>query len=103
MKNITNFIKIFLAVILLLCIIDMPYGYYQFVRFASFVGFSILAFISFEAQKQTSMIIYGALALLFLPFFLISLGRELWLMVDIIVGIALIYSVVNRSKKSSPN
>ncbi len=37
-------IKIFLSLLLFLCLADMPYGYYQFVRFAGLVGFAILAY-----------------------------------------------------------
>jgi hypothetical protein len=44
------------------------------------------------------MIIYVALAILFQPFFKIALGRELWNIVDGIVGIGLIVSLVKKSK-----
>ena len=32
-----NTIKIILAILLFLCLADMPYGYYQFVRFAAMI------------------------------------------------------------------
>lgn len=38
-----NSIKIILAVLLLGCLIDFPYGYYQFVRFTAMAGFVYLA------------------------------------------------------------
>lgn len=77
----------------------MPYGFYQFVRFVSLIGFGILAYQANQEQKQTEMIIYGALALLFQPFFKIALGREMWNIVDVIVGIGLIGSLImNRTK-----
>lgn len=37
-------IKVILAFLFFLCLADMPYGYYQFVRFAGLVGFTILAY-----------------------------------------------------------
>ncbi len=86
-------IKIVLAVLFFLCLADMPYGYYQFVRFAGLVGFAILAYQANQQGKQTEMIIYGALALLFQPFFKIALGRELWNIVDVVVGIGLLTSI----------
>ena len=77
----------------------MPYGFYQFVRFAGLVGFSILAYQANEQGSQTEMIIYGGLALLFQPFFKVALGREMWNIVDVIVGIGLIGSLImNRTK-----
>ena len=48
--------------------------------------------------RQTEMIIYGGLALLFQPFFKIALGREIWNIVDVVVGIGLILSIFVRPK-----
>jgi len=99
MKNSEVLIKIGLAILFFLCLLDMPYGFYQFVRFVSLIGFGILAYQANQEQKQTEMIIYGALALLFQPFFKIALGREMWNIVDVIVGIGLIGSLImNRTK-----
>jgi hypothetical protein len=39
-----NFIKIVLALLFFLCLADMPYGFYQLVRFSGLIGFSILAY-----------------------------------------------------------
>jgi hypothetical protein len=78
----------------------MPYGYFQFVRLASLVIFTILAYQSFENNKQMELIIYVGLALLFQPFFKISLGRELWNIVDVIVGIGLVISSLTESKEN---
>ncbi len=91
-------IKIGLAVLFFLCLADMPYGYYQFVRFAGLVGFAILAYQANQQDRQTEMIVYGALAMLFQPFFKIALGRQLWNIVDVIVGIGLLVSVFRHKK-----
>lgn len=88
-----NTIKIVLAILLFLCLADMPYGFYQFVRFAAMIGFGILAFQSAESENKSFLIIYGALALLFQPFFKIALGRELWNIVDVIVAVGLIITL----------
>lgn len=86
-------IKIALAVLFFICLLDMPYGYYQFVRFLALIGFAFLAYVANEHDHQTEMIIYIALTLLFQPIFKISLGRELWNVVDVVVGIGLILSI----------
>lgn len=95
-----NAIKIVLAILLFLCLADMPYGFYQFVRFAGLVGFAILAYQANEQGRQTEMFIYGGLALLFQPFFKIALGREIWNIVDVIVGIGLLISIFMKPKES---
>lgn len=93
-------IKIGLAILLFLCLLDMHYGFYQFVRFASLIGFGILAYTASEKESKTEMIIYGGLALLFQPFLKIALGREIWNIVDVIVGIGLIASLIMSNIKS---
>lgn len=86
-------IKVVLAVLFFLCLLEMPYGYYQILRFAGLIGFAILAYQANEKQNKTEMIIYACFAILFQPFFKISLGREVWNVVDVIVGIGLIASI----------
>ncbi len=95
-----NTIKIALAILFFLCLLDMPYGYYQFTRFAGLIGFAILAYQANQQGRQTEMIIYGGLALLFQPFFKITLGRQLWNIVDVAVGIGLLVSLFMKPKES---
>ena len=99
MDKLTNIVKIALVVFFFMCLIKMPYGFYEFVRFLGMVGFAFLAFDANQKVKSTGMFIYIALAILFQPFFKIALGRELWNIVDIIVGIGLVVSVFIRPKK----
>ena len=100
--NLTNVIKIILAILFFLCLADMPYGFYQFVRFAGLIGFAILAYQANQQGRQTEMIIYGGLALLFQPFFKIALGRQMWNIVDVIVGIGLLISIFMKPRESQP-
>lgn len=93
-------IKIGLAILFFLCLADMPYGYYQLVRFIGLIGFAILAYQANQRNKQKEMIIYGGLALLFQPFFKIALGREIWNIVDVVVGIGLLISIFIKPKES---
>jgi len=97
---VNNIIKVVLAILFFICLTDMPYGYYQFVRFAGLVGFAILAYQANQQCRQTEMIIYGGLALLFQPFFRIALGREIWNLVDVVVGIGLLISILMKPKES---
>ncbi|MCO5287297.1 MAG: hypothetical protein M9898_12870 [Chitinophagaceae bacterium] len=91
--------KIGLSILLLLCLAEMPYGYYQLVRFIALVCFAILAYQANERGSQTEMIIYAALALLFQPIFKIPLGRFIWNTVDVIVAIGLLSSIFIRAKE----
>ena len=95
-------IKVFLALLFVLCLADMPYGYYQFVRFTGLIGFTFLAYQSNNLGRRAEMIIYGGLTLLFQPFFKVVLGREIWNIVDSIVAIGLLMSIFIKPKKIKP-
>lgn len=95
----SNSIKVILAILFFLCLADMPYGYYQLVRFVALIGFAVLAYEAYQKGKQRSAVIYGSLALLFQPFFKIALGRDLWNIVDVLVGIGLLISIFLKSKE----
>ena len=95
-------IKTVLSILFFLCLLEMPYGFYQFVRFAGLIGFSILAYQANQQGRQTETIIYVGLALLFQPFFKIALGRQMWNIVDVVVGIGLLISIFKKPKESQP-
>jgi hypothetical protein len=95
-----NIIKIVLAILFFLCLADMPYGFYQFVRFVGLIGFTILAYQANQKSRQTEMIIYSGLALLFQPFFKIAQGRQIWNVIDVVVGIGLLISIFMKPKES---
>jgi hypothetical protein len=90
--------KIILAILFFICLADMPYGYYQLVRFAALIGFAILAYTENEQGQKTEAIVYFCLAILFQPLIKIALARKLWNVVDVIVGIGLITSIFIKRK-----
>lgn len=94
-------IKIILAILFFMCLIDFPYEFYQLVRFLALIGFGLLAFKAFEKNNQTEMIIYIVLAILFQPLLKISLGRTLWNIVDITVALYLLYEVLIKKQTAN--
>ncbi len=71
----------------------MPYGYYQFVRFAVFAGCGYLAYHSFAIGNKVMPFVYSAIALLFQPFVKIALGRLIWNVVDVALALFLIATI----------
>ncbi len=92
-------IKLVIAVLLLLCLADMPYGFYSLVRFAAAAVFAYYAYDSFKTKENGKGFLFVALSLLFQPFVKIALGRTMWNVVDVIVAfflIFLVYKIVNK-------
>ena len=85
-----KYLYLALSALLLICLFNMPYGFYTLVRFVAMVGFAIIAFKYGSEEKMGVAIAAGALAVLFQPIVKISLGRAVWNVVDVIAAIGLI-------------
>lgn len=96
-------IKIGLALLLLGCLADMPYGYFQIVRFLGMIGFGVLAFQEKEKGNDGFFILWLGSAILINPIFKISLGRELWNVVDVIWAVILIATIFYETTNSKKN
>ncbi len=82
------------AIMLLLCLADMPYGYYELVRLVAAVVFAYFAYEGVRAHRDAHLFVFGALALLFQPFVKVALGRTMWNIVDVVVAVGLIALLV---------
>jgi len=87
-------IKLYISIILIVCIAKLPYEYYQFIRLLLMVGFGILAYESKLKRNVNSMFLYSLLAILFQPYFKITLRKENWNIIDLIIAIGLIVSII---------
>lgn len=92
-------LKLIIAVLLLLCLANMPYGYYNLVRFVVTAAFTYLSYDYFKSKKDGMGYIFATLAVLFQPFFKIALGRLIWNAVDVIVATGLIFLIIKAIKK----
>jgi len=91
-----NLIKAALAILFLLCLLQLPYGYYRLVKFGAVVGFAILGYYEYERKNMPMVIGYIGLAILFQPLAEFPLGRQIWNIVDVMVAASLVISIFVR-------
>ncbi len=97
-----TYIKILVALLLFLCLSDMPYGFYNLVRFVMTAACAYFAYEYHKIKKEKFVFMFIFLALLFQPFEKLALGRAVWNLVDVMVGIGLLYlAYVELKKKNS--
>lgn len=84
---------------MIMAVIDFPYAYYQLLRFIAFFAFGIAAYLSFNASEKIIPFVLGFMAIVFNPFIKIYLGRDLWMIVDVIAGVGLALWSMNFCKK----
>jgi len=70
-----------------------PYGFFTMLRFVVFVSSAYVAWMAYEAHKEKWVWTFGFLAVLFNPFIVIHLNREIWSIIDFIVGVFMIVSI----------
>lgn len=89
-------LKLLLALMLLLCLAHMPYGYYELVRFVAMVAFAVMAYRYYGERKEGLAMVFGGLSLLFQPFVKVALGRGLWNLIDVVVAALLVFLYVRK-------
>jgi len=99
-----NIILLIADVFLFMALINgWPYGFFTLLRFVVFAISAYVAWMSYEAKKEKWVWIFGFLAVLFNPFIVIHLNREIWSFIDLIVGIFMIVSVFVLKLERKPN
>ena len=99
-----NIALIIAATFLFVALFDgWPYGFFTLLRFVVFASSAYVAYMAYGAQKEKWVWIFGFLAILFNPFIVIHLNREIWSVLDLIVGIFMIISVFVLKLKHKPN
>lgn len=86
------------AAILLLCVFPFPYGFFTIVRVVTTIISLYLAYTYFTQDKKELAITFTIVAVLFQPFIKLALGREVWLVVDIVVAILLLYLALKKKQ-----
>lgn len=97
MKNKLKILKVILIVLFTGCLFDMPYGYYELVRFFGVFGFIYLAHTNYQNGNRW-WCIWSISALLINPFLRISLDKITWNIIDIIWVVLLITSMFKLLK-----
>ena len=92
-------IKGFAAILLLLTFLKMPYGYYTLLRWIVF-GLSIYySYRYWELPEKGWAMAFLTIALIFNPIFLISFGKLIWSVVDLLVAIYYLISIIKLDKR----
>lgn len=108
-NNTPVIVKGIIAALLLLCLIDADYGFYQAMRTLVSFGFAFLAYNYYTSGDNTNAIIFLCLLILFQPLMKIGLGRGIWIVVDIATAGFLLYQILAKDsgivgdKKKNPS
>lgn len=85
--NPKEIVSIVLALVLLLCLFPLPYGFFVLVRLISTIVFGYLAYDFYQRGETIKCIVAALIVLLFQPFAKITFEREIWNVIDVIVAL----------------
>ena len=92
--NPKEIICIVLALVLLLCLFPLPYGFFVFVRLIATIVFGYLIYDFYQRGETVKCIVAVLLLLIFQPFAKVSFAREIWQVIDVIVALLLFGNVI---------
>ena len=91
-------VKGVVVVLLLLCLIDADYGFYQALRTLISFGLAFITYSYYQEAEKKNAIIYLCLLIIFQPLIRIGLGRDIWILVDVLVAGYLIFQILTSLK-----
>ena len=74
------------AVLLCLGVFSLPYGYYTLLRIIVTIAAAINAYNFLDESNMERVYLFGFLAILFNPLIPIYLGKELWIVIDLVAA-----------------
>ena len=83
-----------LAALLIICMFELPYEYYEIIRFILMAGFAWLAISLKGEEKLGWRFFFGSLALLFNPFFKLKIGADICKVIDGFVSSIILLTVI---------
>ena len=99
--NQKNILKILLAIAFLLCLLKMPYWYYQLIRVVAMVGFIYFAYLDSKEKIKITPILFVLSAIIINPIIKIPFHKNDWQIIDIIFAVILILSLFWKGKHNS--
>lgn len=95
-------VQVLIAILLLLALANLPYGYYQFLRIGVFIAAGMLAWRNAQVEGMVTWVyVMAGVALLFNPIFPIHFQRVEWAWLDIITAIIFLACPSAHKKKTS--
>ncbi|MDD2388996.1 MAG: hypothetical protein PHP23_04595 [Desulfobacterales bacterium] len=90
-KNVAIIISV---VFLFLAMIEgWPYGFFTLLRLVVFGTTVYLSWLAHRSERQVWTWTFGFISLVFNPLILLHLGRDLWMVVDLLAAVFLIISI----------
>lgn len=97
-KNMRNIFLITASIFLFLALFNgWSYDFFTILRFVVFISTVYSAWSFAQINKTSIAFILGAIAVLFNPFFPIGLSRDVWVVIDALVGVLLLVLVFKKN------
>jgi hypothetical protein len=101
-SSISSKVRVACVVLLLLALLDLPYVYYNFLRFAICGTAAYLSYLSATLKRPALFVTLGMIALTFNPFFMVRFDRIEWASLDVDVAVIFLWSCLYVGENMPP-
>ncbi len=90
------------AVLLVIAVMPLPYGYYTLLRLVVTIAAAITAYASYQTARSVTwhVIVMGLVALLFNPIVTVALSRSAWLPIDLLTAGIFAYMALGKQPRA---
>ncbi len=93
-----NILKLILSILFLLCLLRMPYWYYQLIRLLGVIGLLYFAYLDNKDKLKVTPQSFVIAAIIINPIIKISFRKNTWQIIDIILAAVLLFSIFFQRK-----
>ncbi len=99
-RSLLKWLVIINSIALVIAILPMPYVYYMILRIYTTLTCCLLAYVAYIGKKLKTAIASGLLAILYNPLLPLHLGKDIWIIVNII-SMPVVMLLYHINKKAS--
>lgn len=82
------------AVMLFVALTKLPYEYFSILRLVTCFTSAYMIYVAVVTKKPAWVLVFGFFILLFIPIKMFPIKREVWRVVDVIVGMTMLASIL---------
>jgi len=88
-----NYLRIFVIILLIVSFLNLPIGYYTFLRFAVCLSSLVIAYNYYKSKNEVLFILFISIAIVFNPLKPLYFTKNSWVLIDIITIVVFFISM----------
>lgn len=92
--SVSTVLRAITTAMLFVALTKLPYEYFTILRLVTCFTSAYMIYVAVMTKKPAWIVVFGFFILLFIPIKMFSIKREVWTVVDVIVGLTMLASIL---------